>query len=148
MPLLEYVKPLTFSTGQVLGRANLGVLRDNDDYFNALADRYIPVPAGQVTAWESDTVSRVAWDDWHLKRTDMDTLYYYAELANDDAGHPTTLTATYDYNDDVNDTQMFTRAATGTSSGTVDVSGFPNGLYRVTFIMTRGGGDTAFDATV
>ena len=148
MAILEYVKPLEFTTGQVLGRANLGVLRDNDDFFNAMGDRYIPVPAGQVTAWESDTVSRVAWDGWHLKRTDMDTLYYYAELANDDGGHPTTLVGWYDYNDDFNDTQMFTRSTTGTSSGTVDLSSFPNGLYRVTFLMSRAGGDISYDATV
>ena len=145
--ILEYVKPMEFTTGQVLGRANLGVLRDNDDYFNAVSDRAIHVPAGQVTAWESDTISRVAWDGWHLKRADMDTLYYYAELSNDDAGHPTTLVGWYDYNDDFNDTQMFTRSTTGTSSGTVDLSSFPDGLYRVTFIMTRAGGDTGYDAT-
>ena len=146
MSILEYVKPLEFSTGQVLGRANLGVLRDNDDFFNGLADRYITIPAGIRTRW-AGTVSYVCWDGWHLKRTDMDTLYYYAELSNDDAGHPTTLEGWYDYNDDHNDTQMFTRNTTGTSSGTVDLSAFPNGLYRVTFIMTRGGGDTAYNAT-
>lgn len=147
MSTLEYVKPPEFTTGQILGRASLGVLIDNDNFFNSVADRYIPIPAGQVTAWESDTVERIAWDGWHLKRTDMDTLYYYATLTNDDAGHPTTLTGWYDYNDDVNDTQMFTRNTTGTSSGTVDLSAFPNGLYRVTFIMTRAGGDTGYDAT-
>ena len=147
MAILEYVKPMEFSTGQVVGRANLGVLRDNDDYFNALADRYIPVPAGQVTAWESDTVSRVAWDGWHLKRTDMDTLYYYAELLHDDPlNKTTTLTGYYDYNDDFNQTTMFTIAlADNTASGTVDLSGFPNGLYRVTYIMTRGA--ATYDAT-
>ena len=147
MAILEYVKPMEFTTGQVLGRANIGVIRDNDDYFNALADRYIPVPAGQVTKWESDTVGRVAWDGWHLKRADMDTLYYYATLTNDDGGHPTTLVGWYDYNDDHDDTLMFSRAATGTSSGTIDLSGFPAGLYRVTFLMSRAGGDTAFNAT-
>ena len=147
MSTLQYVKPMEFVTGQVLGRSSLGVLRDNDDFFNSVADRYISVPAGQVTKWESDTLSRIAWDGWHLKRTDMDTLYYYATLTNDDAGHPTTLTGWYDYNDDFNDTQMFTRSTTGTSSGTVDLSSFPNGLYRVVFIMTRGSGDTSYDAT-
>ena len=144
---MEYTEPITFATGQVLGRVHLDVLRDNDDYFNAMADRYAPVPAGQVTAWESDTTSRIAWDGWHLKRSDMDTLYYYAELDNDNAGYPTTLTGWYDYNDDYNDTQMFTRSTDGTSSGTVDLSSFPNGLYRVTFIMTRGGGSVGYDAT-
>ena len=144
---MEYTQPITFATGQVLGRIHLDVLRDNDDYFNSIADRYIPVPAGQVTAWESDTVSRVAWDGWHLKRSDMDTLYYYAELDNDDGGHPTTLTGYYDYNDDFSQTTMFTRNTDGTSSGTVDLSSFPNGLYRVMFTMGRAGGDTGYDAT-
>ena len=140
MPLLEYVKPLEFSTGQILGRANLGVLRDNDDYFNALADRRIPVPAGQVTEWHGGT-SRVAWDGWHLKRTDMDTLYYYAEIDSvDHVAEPTTLVGWYDYNDDHDDTQMFSIVGDATASDTVDLSGFPNGLYRVTFLMTRTAG--------
>jgi hypothetical protein len=146
MSTLEYVKPLEFTTGQILGRATLGVIRDNDDFFNGLADRYITIPAGQVTSWQSDNINRVAWDGWHLKRTDMDTLYYYAELANDNGAEPTTLVGWYDYNDDFNDTLMFTRSATGTSSGTVDLSAFPNGLYRVTFLMSRTAGWD--DATV
>ena len=147
MSTLKYVKPMEFVTGQILGRSTLGVLRDNDDFFNGVADRYIPVPAGQVTEWESDTVSRVAWDGWHYKRDDMDTLYYYAELANDNGSYPTTLTGTYDYNNDFNDTVMFSRSTDGTSSGTVDLSSFPEGLYRVTFLMTRGGGSVGYDAT-
>lgn len=140
---------MEFTTGQILGRSHLGVLRDNDDFFNSLADRHIAVPAGVVRGWESTSaVSQIVWDGWHLKRSDMDTLYYYATLTNDNGSHPTTLTGWYDYNNDYNDTQLFTRSSDGTSSGSTSLSSFPNGLYRVVFIATRDSGDTSYDATM
>jgi len=149
MATLEYVKPSEFTTGQVLGRANLGVLVDNDNYFNALADRWITIPAGMVTKWESDIGTRIAWDGWHLKRTDMDTLYYWAKIDSDTpVAEPTTLVGWYDYNDDFNDTQMFSISGDDTASGTVDLSAFPDGLYRVTFIMTRDVGWDDATATI
>ena len=37
-----YNAPPTYSTGDIFGRSNVGLFIDNDNYFNALADRYIP----------------------------------------------------------------------------------------------------------
>ena len=86
----------------------------------------------------------VAWDGWLLKRTGMDTLYYYAEIDSvTPIAEPTTLVGWFDYNNDVNDTLLFTISGDDTASGSVDVSAFPNGLYRVTFIMTRNRHDTS-----
>ena len=148
MSTLDYVAPPTFTTGQILGRANVGILVDNDDYFNGLADRHIPVPAGVVTAWESDTVSRLAWDGYHLKREDMDTFYYNAAIDSDVGTYLTTLTGYYDYGGG-SQTQMFSINGDDSASGSIDISGFgDDGLYRVTFVMTRGGTGTDAVATI
>ena len=37
MTHLSYVEPMPFADGQTLGRGNLGVLADNDEYFYGLA---------------------------------------------------------------------------------------------------------------
>lgn len=40
---LRYHEPPLYTTGQIIGRANVGLFVDNDHYFNGLADRYRPV---------------------------------------------------------------------------------------------------------
>lgn len=144
---LHYVAPPTFEDNQVLGRCNTAVLVDNDDYFNGLGDRQREIPTGVVTGWQSDTVARLAWDGYHLHRTDMDTFYYYASIDNASGGD-TTLAGFYDYGG-AGQVTMFSISGDNTASGSISLAAFDDdGLYRVVFLMTRSTTSIGATATV
>jgi hypothetical protein len=139
---LRYESPPTFETGQVLGRANLGILRDNDDFFRGLADRYRCIPYGASRSWIGDETEQVVWDGYHYLEADALTLYYHLTLAGrDTAGHAHLY---YNWDGDVGSpggTLIATISSNGTSSSSYDLSTFHgtngDGLYRVGCVMHR-----------
>jgi len=72
----NYTKPTEFTTGQLLGRANLSILRDNDDYFWGLAHGWQPIPGNL----NSTTASKALFDGWHYYKPDATDLDYYVTL--------------------------------------------------------------------
>lgn len=142
MSSLSYVQPPEFETGQVLGRANLGILRDNDDYFRGLADRWRCVPYGVSRSWIGDETYQVVWDGYHYLESDALTLYYHLILAGrDTAGH---CHLYYNWDGNIGTpggTLVVTQSSNGTASGSYDLSTFFGtngaGLYRVGCVQHR-----------
>lgn len=142
MSTLDYVQPPEFETGQILGRANLGILVDNDDYFRALADRWRPIPYGVSRGWIGDETYQVVFDGFHFLESDALTLAYHLTLAGrDSTGH-----AHLYYNWDGNvgspgGTLIATISSNGSVSSTYDLSTFFGtngaGLYRVGCVQHR-----------
>lgn len=143
--MLTYIQPPVFTTGQILGRSVAGILRDNDDFFNSLGDRYRPVVAGshrgfigEDTNPEGQDPMYGAWDGWHLLDGDAETLNYWFKIEN---SHPSDLTRAslyYNYTDSGDrGTLIATQNGDGVASGTADLSGFDPGIYRVFCRMWR-----------
>lgn len=131
---LSYVQPQEFQTGQVLGRGQLGILVDNDQFFSGLCDAYLTVPRGVERTWIGTETTLVVFDGYHWLQADAETVYYFISVTNVDPAHRTTLTLTYD------GTTIGTTNS-GDASGTYDASAKASGLYRVVCTATRGDGD-------
>lgn len=142
----RYTKPPTFATGQVLGRANVGILRDNDDFFNALADRRRQFTSG---CWRGfigteTNPSWHLWDGYHMLQADATTLHHWIDVDSDNDSEPLSLDLYYDYG---GAGQVIVAACNtdGSDIGTYDLSSFYStygaGLYRVTCRMTRTDGN-------
>jgi len=72
----DYNEPPTFSTGQVLGRANLGILFDNDAYFAGLADRYRTVNCTMSNAPVAGQTTCDLWDGYIFLAADAMKFHY------------------------------------------------------------------------
>ena len=59
-----YVKPQQFESGQVLGRAALDILRDNDEYFYGLTRRWHCIPCTMSNTPLAGQTSYTAWLGW------------------------------------------------------------------------------------
>lgn len=146
----DYTKPTEFRTGQLLGRANVGILRDNDDYFWGLAHGWRAIPGNLCDVDSNGTI----FDGWHYYKADATNLDYYVTMdAGGDPGSRVRLY--YDYDDDhhqhivrdpstattvTSDTLgYFDIAATDTADGYPDR---PEGLYRV--VVAASGGVTGY----
>ena len=128
----NYTRPTEFTTGQLLGRANLGVLRDNDDYFWGLAHGWRAIP-GNVNDPDD-----VLFDGWHYYQTDATELSYYVTMTSG-----TSVRLWYDYDGGFEQRKIVHRTTAGaTHPGNVLVSDDiskhsvteedrPEGLYRV-----------------
>jgi hypothetical protein len=124
-----FTTPQSFVNGGVVGRAQLGVLLDNDRYFNGLCDRWRTVVAG---GQRTNTITQELWDGYHLLRSDAKTLYYCIE-----AGTNAVVDLYYDYGG-ANQTLIATADnANPVRSGSYDLSSFDPGLYRV-YARNRG----------
>ncbi len=124
-----FTTPQSFVNGGVVGRAQLGVLLDNDRYFNGLCDRWRTVVAG---VQRTNTITQEIWDGYHLLRSDAKTLYYCI-VAETNA----VVDLYYDYGG-ANETLIATANNTNpVQSGSYDLSSFDPGLYRV-YARNRG----------
>ena len=91
----NYTRPTAFTTGQLLGRANLGILRDNDDYFWGLAHGYQAIPGNLSDVDSNGTI----FDGWHYYKDDGRDLSFHVTMdAGGDPGSRVRLY--YDYEDD------------------------------------------------
>ena len=139
----EYSEPQTFTTGQIVGRAALGILQDNDDFFHALADRWRPIARAVVRGWiGTETTGIPAWDGYHWLESDAQLLNYHFSVTSVNGAEPNTAVMYYDYGGD-NQVQIAsatdTTGAGATASGTYDFSRaeYPVGFHRVYVAMTR-----------
>lgn len=72
----DYIEPPIFSTGQVLGRANLGILFDNDAYFAGLADRHRTVNCTMSNAPVAGQTTCDLWDGYIFLAADAMKFHY------------------------------------------------------------------------
>jgi len=120
----------------LLGKTHLSILRDNDDYFWALANGWQPV----VGNLNSTTASQALFDGWHYYKPDATDLDYYVTL-NAGGGR---LYLYYDYLGDNQITICDPNTATTVTSDTrgyYDISvgdTRDEGLYRV-YCYANGG---------
>ena len=128
----DYTKPTIFTRGQLLGRANLSILRDNDDYFWGLAHGWRTIPGNLNSTDENG----VLFDGWHYYKADSTDLAYYVTM-NAGADSGARIHMYYDYGGD-NEVQFMNMQAPGTDDslvlGNYDVSvgnTRAEGLYRV-----------------
>ena len=133
----DYTKPTLFTTGQILGRGNLEVLRDNDDFFWAMANAVHPI----VGNLNSTTASQALFDGWHYYKADATDLDYYVTL-NAGGGR---LYLYYDYGGAFSQITVCDPQTAGTVTsdtlGLYDVSvggTRPEGIYRV-YCYANGG---------
>jgi hypothetical protein len=124
---VAYTVPPTWATGQILGRGQLGILVDNDRFFNGAADAWSPVMAGTSRGFIGTEPSLTVFDGYHLLRSDAKTLNYYIDVT---AAATATLVLYYD-----GDAVASTTG--GVASGTYDLSAKAAGLYRVHAVCTR-----------
>lgn len=137
--MLVYTQPPLFTTGQVLGASVMNILKHNDDYFNGVADRPRPIPQGvyRDPAWiGTEILPFVAWEGYHLLRSDATTLYYSFSVTSVSGGNPITATLYYDY-DETGEITIDSASGNDTASGTYDLSGKGAGFYRVACVLTR-----------
>ena len=73
---LGYQKPPTWEAGQIAGRSNIGVLTDNDHYFNGLADRQSPVMYSPEMTGQAGQTNSTLWDGYHYYRAGASVLHY------------------------------------------------------------------------
>jgi hypothetical protein len=71
----RYKQPQELETGQILGRAHLGIFKDNDDHFHALADA-MRTPAPGIYDTDTTLDKYNIWDGWVLVEDDCYTLTY------------------------------------------------------------------------
>jgi len=112
-----------FEDGEMLHKMQYRVLFDNDQFFHAWADRWLPVPNGVV---RTNTVTNVVWDGYLLLQSDAKTLHYHIE-----AGTDAVVQLYFDYG---GGGQVLIATANNTNpiqAGTYDLSGFAAGLYRI-----------------
>ena len=77
---MAYIQPRAFATGDIVGRSNVGVLLDNDNHFNGLADRYrVPVHAPTLSARAGRT-SEIMWIGHHYMTPTAKTGVYHVEI--------------------------------------------------------------------
>jgi len=135
-----------FESGQIIGRATMGVLRDNDNYFWGLATRWRPwlhTPPIGGTAGQTTTT---AWDGYHLLRSDATNLRYWFQV---EGGATHTATATLYYhkdNGDAYEVDADTAPAGATryvygQTDLSDVSGITAGLHRVRLVLSHDSSD-------
>jgi len=146
----SYTRPTQFTTGQLLGRANLSILRDNDDYFWGLAHGWQPIPGNLCDTDADDKI----FDGWHYYKTDATNLDYYVTM--DAGGDPgSRVRFYYDYDDKHH--QHIVRDPNTATTVTSDTLGYfdidaedtadgypdrPEGLYRV--VCEASGGVTGY----
>ena len=137
----DYTKPTLFTTRQILGRGNLEVLRDNDDFFWAMAHALTPIPGNL----NSTTASQALFDGWHYYRADATDLDYYVTL-NAGGG---TLYLYYDYGGIHEQQPVVDTSTAGTVTSDVrglydiaaeDSTPRPEGIYRVYCYVNGGTG--------
>jgi hypothetical protein len=146
----DYTRPTAFTTGQLLGRANLSILRDNDDYFWGLAHGYQAIP-GNLSDTDADDM---IFDGWHYYKTDATKLDYYITV--DAGGDPGSRVRLY-YDYGAIHGQHIVRDPNTAGNVTSDTLGYfdiaaqdttegygtrPEGLYRV--VVEASGGVTGY----
>lgn len=126
----NYTRPTAFSRSQLLGRANLSILRDNDDYFWGLAHGWRAIPGNLNEEVENGTL----FNGWHYYKPDATDLDYWIYK---DANDNTRVHLYYDYGG-TNQIQVAnmnrTGALTSDTLGLYDISvggTREEGLYRV-----------------
>lgn len=136
---IPFIQPPTWTTGQVLNRANVSILLDNDDLFKGLCDRPRPVPYGVERSWVGDELSLIVWDGFHYLESDATTLNYYLTLSGRDSTG--TLTLWYDFDNVGAKTQIVQLSSNTKAESTYDLSSFYSshgaGLYRVQAVLAR-----------
>lgn len=135
-----------FQDGEVLCKLAYAPLFDNDQFFYGFAERYRAVAQGVKRRYIGNETELIVWDGYLLLQADATDIQYYISLANDDAGHPSTLTLFFDYGG-VGQAEVDQLTATGYAQDTFDASGYAAGLYRITCILTRDIGDNNYNAT-
>jgi len=143
----NYTKLQTFQTGQVVGRAQMNTLRDNDNYFYGLASRWRPCMHGPSIGGTAGQTTTHFWNGYHLLRDDATLLYYWFQIAGG-AANGVTASFVY-YKDNGTGYSVASGSAnagqTTTVSDSVDlsnVSGITAGLHQVRFTLTHDSSDT------
>ena len=129
---IGYREPQPFYTGQILGRGNVGVLADNDEYFYGLARRWHCVPRSGYYGWFGPgEANRTIWNG-HIFYESGVALLHYTLWSNADDIHTELWIGESD-----NFSSTRTRIATAenkTVTGTFDMRTKPwtlNKLHRI-----------------
>jgi hypothetical protein len=143
--MIVYTQPPLFTSKQILGASVMNILRDNDDYFNGVANRPRAIPQGvyrDPAFIGTETSAFVAWEGYHLLQSDATTLHYHFTVTSESAGsHPIVAQLVYDYGGG-NQTTIATASGNQTASGSYDLTtdGFSSGFYRVVCYLDRDDG--------
>ena len=90
-----YTQLPSFTDGQILGRAQLDILRDNDEYFHAMAYRWRPV----VNTMSNDPVAgqtdHTAWTGYIWIPSDATKISYWYEAQGGSSSITTRLSLYY-----------------------------------------------------
>lgn len=127
---MTYVTPPTVTTGQVLGRAYLQILRNNDDHFLGLAEGWRPVNYGVSRTWIGSELEVVIWHGYHYLALDAKTLHYNYTVSGCSGGNATA----HLYYDNV---EIDTQVGNGNSNSTYSLAAKDIGIYEVKCTMTR-----------
>ena len=142
----EYTQMQAFETGQVLGRSQLNILRDNDNYFNAIAARWIPCLHGPSVGGTPGQVYTTIWEGYHLLRADATYLGWLFIVSGGSSTSSTMRFLYYKDNGDAYEVAEETAAANQTETviGALDLStvdGITAGLHQVRFRLESDAGD-------
>lgn len=128
---MRFVYPPTINTGDVLCKVQMDGYRLNDEYFNAIADAWRPIPASWDRGFIASESEIGVYDSYHLLRSDAKTLVYYIYASGSNISaklfYDSVLVATV-------------TPATSPVSGTYDLSAKDPGIYRCHYILYDDGG--------
>jgi len=145
----NYTQLQAFEAGQIIGRATMGVLRDNDNYFYGLANRWMPWMHAPIVKGTAGQVTTHFWQGYHLLRDDATLLHYWFWIMAGSTHSVTGVLRYYDDNGDAVVIKTLTAAAGATNSyGTsVDLSDYATisaGLHEVRFTLTHDSSDVGY----
>jgi len=144
----RYQEPSLYVDGQIIGRSNVGLHADNDNYFNGLADRYVPILySPRLNGLDGRTIIR-PFDGYIYLRADA-MRFHWSFWAY--AGSGATTTTIYIVDDNSNgyeaDTLSLSAGNSSTAYGNVDLSSisgytFSAGWHQVYLEVVKVSGDT------
>lgn len=132
---MRFTQPPTINTGDVLCKVQMDGYRLNDEYFNAIADAWRPIPASWDRGFIASESAQSVYDSYHLLRADAKTLCYYLYAAGSD------IVAKLVY-DGVQVAQVW--PAVSPVYGTYDLSGKSAGLYRCQYTLYNENGGSGW----
>ena len=146
--MIGYQEPSLYVEGQIIGRSNVGLHADNDNYFNGLADRYVPILySPRCTGIDGRSIMR-PFDGYIYYREDATKFCWSFSSYGGDNGTTATL---YILDDDDNGYEaaelVCSAGQTRSSTDSVDLSTvtgytFSEGLHQTYLEVTKENGET------